>query len=177
MRYFTKRLKNYQMKELKIAIGLGNPGDRYQNTYHNVGLFAISFFEEKGFFKNLKLFKSEASAMNVSGGYVLKVMKKNKLSPEEILIIHDESDIKIGEYKFSFDRNAAGHNGVQDIISRLNTKAFWRLRVGVQTNTNTHIKAQDFVLKNIPTSENKLIIQSLTAAAHSYEKKRGQRLT
>ncbi len=92
--------------------------------------------------------------MNESGKAVKEAMKYFKIKPEEILIVHDDSDIELGKYKISFGRGSAGHNGVQSIINNLKTKNFWRLRIGVRPTTNnrrptTQIKAGDFVLKKI----------------------------
>ena len=62
--------------------------------------------------------------MNQSGEFVAKIARKNKIKPEEILIVHDDFDIEIGNYKISFSRRSAGHNGVESIIKSLKTKIF-----------------------------------------------------
>ena len=64
------------------------------------------------------------------------------------MIAHDDSDIELGRFKFSFGRNSAGHKGVQNIINQLKTKNFWRLRVGIRPSRNKN-KADELVLKKI----------------------------
>jgi PTH1 family peptidyl-tRNA hydrolase len=94
--------------------------------------------------------------MNLSGDFLRKLLTKNKIKPTEILVIHDDSDIELGKYKFSFNRNSAGHKGVQSIIDQLKTKAIWRLRIGIreqleknQKMPNKRLKAGKIVLQKI----------------------------
>lgn len=140
---------------VKIIIGLGNPDKEYANTYHNVGFLFIDYL-----LKNppiIKLLKSDVF-MNESGKFVAKTLKKTNVKPEEILIVHDDSDIEIGKYKISFGRGSAGHNGVESVIKSLKTKNFWRLRIGIRPHIrinqhkisiNQRPKAAAFVLKKI----------------------------
>jgi len=118
--------EEFNPARIKLIIGLGNPGKEYQNTYHNVGFLAVDYLA-----KNPPNYKSDVY-MNESGPWVLKKIKKNGIKPEELLIIHDDSDIKIGNHKFSFGRGAAGHKGIESVIKALRTKNFWRLRIGVR---------------------------------------------
>ncbi len=132
---------------MKIILGLGNNGKEYQNTYHNVGFLMLDYLKTKEF--DLPLIKL-AGFMNEAGKDAAKALKKYKLSPEDILVIHDDSDIPLGEYKFSENRGSAGHKGVQNIIDVLGTNNFSRLRIGIRPpETIDHIKAEDFVLNNI----------------------------
>ncbi len=132
----------------RLIIGLGNPDKEYGKTYHNVGFLAVNFLAENSSAR--KLIKSEVY-MNESGGFVKKTIKKNNAKPEEVLIIHDDSDIKMGEYKLSFGRSSAGHRGVQSIIDSLKTKNFWRLRIGIRKNKKQ--KASEIVLKKISKAD------------------------
>lgn len=140
---------------IKLIIGLGNPGKEYERTYHNAGFLAIDFLTKNSPIP--KLLKTDVF-MNQSGSFVAKISKKHHIKSDEILIIHDDSDIELGNYKLSFGRGSAGHNGVESIIKALKTKNFWRLRIGIrpsvrvnpsQTKINTFKKAGDFVLKKI----------------------------
>ena len=120
----------------KLIIGLGNPDKKYMNTYHNVGFLAIDYFAKnppsaKSQTSNYKLLKSD-TYMNVSGFFAQRMMKKHGAKPEQLLIIHDDSDILLGEYKLSFSRGAAGHHGVESVIKSLKTNSFWRLRIGIR---------------------------------------------
>jgi PTH1 family peptidyl-tRNA hydrolase len=146
----------YQVPQnIKLIIGLGNPGKEYEKTYHNVGFLAIDYLNKRQM-SNVKCQMSKSDVyMNESGGFVAKTLKKRCIKPKEILIVHDDSDIEIGKYKISFGRGSAGHNGVESIIKSLKTKDFWRLRIGIrhgliQTKRGPiRKKASDFVLKKI----------------------------
>ena len=156
---------------VKIIIGLGNPDKEYANTYHNAGALFIDYLLEnrkskienqsasrRTKFKNGKYLNylknneiiliKPKTFMNESGKAVLEAKKYFKAKPEEILIVHDDSDIEIGKYKISFDRGSAGHNGVESIIKSLKTKNFWRLRIGIRPQKSKQ-KAEKFVLKKI----------------------------
>ena len=127
-------------REIKLIIGLGNPGKEYEKTYHNVGFLAIDFLA-----KNLpiaKLVKS-GSYMNQSGLFVAKASKKYGAKSDQIMIIHDDADIELGKYKISFGRGSAGHRGIDSIIKSLGTKNFWRLRIGIRKNQKSKIKMTD----------------------------------
>jgi len=171
---------------VKLIIGLGNPGVEYKNTYHNVGFIAIDYLAKNlraepisipsrhhftAFKTNRFYLAKPSSFMNQSGKPTAEIIKFFKTPPEQTLIIHDDSDIKLGSYKFSFGRGGAGHNGVQSIIDTLKTstegqsasggKNFWRLRLGIRPISKhptpaSRLKAGDFVLKNIKPAHLKI---------------------
>lgn len=136
----------------RLIIGLGNPDKEYEKTYHNVGFLAIDFLTEN--LPAAKLIKSEVY-MNESGSFIRKTIKQKNVKPEDLLIIHDDSDIKMGEYKLSFGRSSAGHRGVQSIIDALKTKNFWRLRIGIRKNKKQ--KAMEIVLKKISKADMEIL--------------------
>ena len=112
--------------------------------------------------------------MNESGRAISAAIKYFKIKPEEILIVHDDSDIEIGKYKISFGRGSAGHNGVESIIKSLKTKDFWRLRIGIRPNIrinqskisiNQRLKASAFVLKKISKKDLKILEKVFEEAA------------
>ena len=171
-----------------LIVGLGNPGQRYQNTRHNLGQTAmnslcINFGIEK--FKTDKRLKaawliSPASPslslsagrtrqtggknilafplvyMNESGVAVLNLKKYFKIPTKNILIIHDDIDLKIGTFKISYARGAAGHKGVQSIINHLKTKNFYRLRLGIQPLKGKPKNVDGFVLNKFTQEEQEL---------------------
>lgn len=137
----------------RLIVGLGNPGNKYQNTYHNVGFLALDYLAENHRFSDSKFIKSDVY-MNQSGDFVKKAVKKYKIKPEELMVVHDDSDIKLGKYKISFARNSAGHHGVDSIINSLGTKNFWRLRIGIgKIKKSMKKKAANLVLKKITRSD------------------------
>lgn len=136
------------MKGVKLIIGLGNPDAQYQKTYHNVGHLMTDFLSEQpASAPRLKILKSD-QFMNQSGLFVKNELKKEKLKPEQLLLIHDDADIQLGQFKLSFGRNSAGHRGVQNVIDQLQTNKFWRLRIGIRPAKNKQ-KADELVLKKI----------------------------
>ncbi|MDP3956608.1 MAG: hypothetical protein Q8P97_01260, partial [bacterium] len=92
--------------------------------------------------------------MNDSGAATRSALKYFKVPADELLLVHDDSDILLGKYKLSFGRGAGGHKGVESVIHALGGKNFWRLRIGVREAarnkiTKKPLKAGEFVLKNI----------------------------
>jgi PTH1 family peptidyl-tRNA hydrolase len=149
-----------------LIIGLGNPGEKYVGTRHNVGFdFLDKLKTEKDFpdFAFNQKFNSEISSqketvlvkpqtfMNLSGEAVHSLLHFYKLTPDNILVVHDDKDIALGEYRLATDSSSAGHNGVQDIIDKLGTQKFKRIRVGV--GTQTELPAEVFVLQKFSDLE------------------------
>lgn len=93
--------------------------------------------------------------MNQSGGAITAAKRYFKVRPAEILIIQDDSDIPLGQFKLSFGRGSAGHQGIESIIKSLRTNKFHRLRIGVRSRTN--VKAGEIVLRGIPKREKELL--------------------
>ena len=145
--------------DIKLIIGLGNPDPEYQNTFHNVGHQFVDYLKNFQFsIFNFQLLKTDIY-MNKSGLFVKEALKKYKVKPENLLVIHDDSDIGLGKYKLSFGRGAAGHKGVQNTINQLKTKDFWRLRIGIRPTATGpgRVKADQLVLKKIsPAAKKKL---------------------
>ena len=159
---------NTSKPNFKLIVGLGNPDSKYQNTYHNVGHLFIDYLE-----KNYTLspkshtLKSDVY-MNESGKFVAKELKKSGAKPEELLIIHDDSDIEIGNYKLSFNRGAAGHHGIESIMATIKKNNFWRLRIGIrpkQKEGAPRLKAEKFVLKKISSADKKILENVFREAA------------
>jgi PTH1 family peptidyl-tRNA hydrolase len=145
-----------------MVLGLGNPGARYKNTFHNAGFLFINFltgkflaFKKPSKNKNFEyaaannlIFVKPLTFMNESGAAAKSAMNHFKIKPAKILAVHDDSDIELGKYKFSFGRGSAGHKGAESVIKSLGTKNFWRLRIGVSRKSKK-TKASDFVLRKI----------------------------
>ncbi|MBT7007716.1 aminoacyl-tRNA hydrolase [Candidatus Falkowbacteria bacterium] len=156
---------------MKLIIGLGNPGKRYQNTRHNIGWMILDLLAEKNKWHTSKNNNADythveingqdtelvkpLTFMNKSGSSVGKIVKKHNLNPaEDLIVVHDDLDIKFGEYKVQKDRSAAGHNGVKSIIEHLGTQDFTRIRIGVgKENKDRQGDAATFVLKRFSLFE------------------------
>lgn len=162
-------------KNLRGLIGLGNKGLEYEKTYHNVGALAQAFFKTQLHerYPDAKLFFFTISSfMNTSGLPVKKFLKLHNLTPEEVVVIHDDSDQMIGSYKCVFAGGDGGHKGVQSIIETLGTNEFWRLKIGVRSpDEAVRQKAGDFVLKNISTKDQKILHEVFVRALAELEAK------
>jgi peptidyl-tRNA hydrolase, PTH1 family len=129
---------------IKLVVGLGNPGREYEMTRHNAGFwFADALARSLGasFNKESKFHGEVAKAggvwivkpttfMNRSGQAVGALAKFYQITPQEILVAHDEMDLPPGGVKMKIG-GAAGSNGIKDIVSHLGTRDFWRLRIGI----------------------------------------------
>lgn len=164
---------------MKLIFGLGNPGKLYQNTRHNLGQKILleyvqathnSSLQSKknlgaeileiGESHNKIIFAISTGYMNNSGIPVQKISRFYKINPSDIYIVHDDLDLKVGDYKLQFDRGPAGHNGIKSIIENLGTQAFHRIRIGIDKSQN-NIPVEDYVLQ--PFSKQDLdIIDSIT---------------
>lgn len=168
--------KDNPTPKIKLLVGLGNPGSKHQNTYHNIGFLALNWLvdnygdaanaNEKKFKTVKRLFEYCKTGdliwlkplvfMNESGRAVSQSLKYFKVRPENIMVIHDDSDLKLGKFKLSLNRGSAGHKGVESIISSLCTKKFWRLRIGIRS-AGREEKSSKFVLNKIGGKEQKLL--------------------
>jgi len=157
---------------MKLIVGLGNPGEKFKKTRHNAGAFIVEYWLKNRNLRNL-IFKKKLKAkislgpnlmvaipqvyMNESGRIVYEIMKEFKIKPANLLIIHDDADLIIGNYKLQLNRGAAGHRGVQSVIDSLKTKNFWRLRIGIRPVSDERQKAEIFVLKNFSIAERNIL--------------------
>ncbi|HEY4499570.1 MAG TPA: aminoacyl-tRNA hydrolase [Candidatus Paceibacterota bacterium] len=133
--------------DIRLIFGIGNADAAYHRTYHNVGILMAEYLK-KSIPERANQTHINKGFMNVVGKEVARALKKNHIAPTHLLVIHDDSDIPLGRFKLSFDRNSAGHKGIESIIQSLKTKAFWRLRIGIRALRNTR-PAEQFVLKRI----------------------------
>jgi PTH1 family peptidyl-tRNA hydrolase len=140
---------------MKIIVGLGNPGEKYESTRHNLGFLVLDRLLKDcapvnvSNWKKETKFKSEVvelpihgvdekillvrpqTYMNNSGMAVQLLSTFYKLSPEDFWIVHDELDLPLGTLKIRFGGAAAGHHGVENIIEQLGSDKFWRFRLGI----------------------------------------------
>lgn len=176
-----------QNKYVKIIIGLGNPGQKFENTRHNFGFMVIDAFAEKNNFPEFNFSKkfnaliSESDLggekiilvkpqtfMNESGKAVRKITLNYKLKTVNLVVVHDDIDLLIGKIKIALGRGSAGHKGVQSIIKEIGTKNFIRLRIGIKTE-DKKIKAEKVVLKKFNREEEKTIKEIVKTATSAIE--------
>ena len=164
---------------MKLIFGLGNPGSKYENSRHNLGQNIIKQFietfyrtslttkpnlsaaiHENGQGSDKTIFATSTDYMNNSGVTAQKIAQFYKISPENIYIIHDDLDLKVGDYKIQFDRGPAGHNGIKSIVENLNTQAFNRLRIGID-KPQDQTPIENYVLQPFSAQERDTI-ESIT---------------
>ncbi len=138
-----------------LIVGLGNPGTKYNGTRHNMGFMFVDYYLEycthKGRAEELsgakfkcelwrvkenmqspwRLLAKPQTFMNLSGDSVQPLLAWHKLTPEDLIVVHDELDIAPGQLRFKFGGGNAGHNGLKSITQRLGTADFYRLRLGI----------------------------------------------
>ena len=159
---------------MKLIVGLGNPGNEYVNTRHNVGYSLIDYICKKN---NIDMDKEQFNAkygvvridgervilikplsyMNLSGSVVKKYADYFKLSPEDILVIQDDIDMPIGRVKFVTNSSSGGHNGIKDIEKKLNSKNYIRLKIGV--GRDDKYNTRDYVLSKFSKSDLETLIK------------------
>lgn len=148
---------------MKLIVGLGNPGEKYEHTRHNLGFMVVEKFlkdfhaasdtvwsHEKKFKADISQINWESKVngevplilvkprtyMNNSGMAVLLIATFYKIAPEDIWIINDELDLPLGTMKIRFGGAAAGHRGVESVMEVLGTDKFWRFRLGIGESRN-----------------------------------------
>jgi PTH1 family peptidyl-tRNA hydrolase len=134
---------------IRLIVGLANPGKEYAETRHNAGAWFVEQLAEDIHATLRHESKHHAlhalahihhqacqlliplTFMNLSGQAVRACLNYHKIAPNEMLVAHDDIDLPAGTIRLKFDGGDGGHNGLKDIISHLNTKQFYRLRIGV----------------------------------------------
>lgn len=155
---------------MKLIVGLGNPGKRYKNTRHNVGFMVVDYISESNEWKeskngellycwinkDIELIKPQ-TFMNQSGKSILAAKKKHQnLKTENIYVVHDDLDIKLGNYKIQKAKGPRDHNGLLSIYEKLGTKDFWHVRIGVENRTK-HVLGEEYVLQEFEKNEKQII--------------------
>ncbi len=158
---------------MKLIVWLGNPGKEYEKTRHNIGFITIDDFVKDGKWKmeNGKwkgewqetvidgqkiVFLKPMEFMNRSWGAVWSLANFYKIEPKDILVIHDDIDLPVWKIQLKLWGSSAWHNGLKDIIVKLGTNEFRRLRIGVDRPANQQDVA-DYVLSNFKKEEKNLI--------------------
>ncbi len=159
---------------MKLIVCLGNVGKEYNDTRHNVGFMVAdyiwdNFQLEKKF--DCYFFKSKldnedyivikpTTYMNNSGFAVKKVVNYYNINIEDILVIQDDMDIFLGNYKLKRNSSFGGHNGIKSIINCLNTDAFLRLKIGISHDDKNNVI--DYVLGKFSKSEKNILIENFS---------------
>ncbi|WP_027334605.1 aminoacyl-tRNA hydrolase [Mycoplasmopsis felifaucium] len=163
---------------MKLIVGLGNPGESYKFTRHNVGFLAVDKICQKN---NITLNKEKFNGefvicddviiarpltyMNNSGDFVYALANFYKIDSSDIIVIYDEKDFKIGQAAIKIGGSSGGHNGIQSIMNHFKTNDFKRLRVGIGTSKTVPLR--NYVLSNFTIDEFKIIEPVLELASEA----------
>ncbi|ABO24786.1 aminoacyl-tRNA hydrolase [Shewanella loihica] len=175
------------MSNIKLIVGLANPGDKYEQTRHNAGAWyvnelarvcGVSLVADSKYYgltaratlygKDVRLL-IPTTFMNLSGKSVGALANFFRIAPDEILVAHDELDMPPGVAKFKLGGGHGGHNGLKDIIAKLaNDKGFYRLRIGIG-HPGDKSMVSNYVLGKAPQTEQRLIEEVIDEAVRATE--------
>lgn len=166
---------------MKLVIGLGNIGNKYENTRHNVGFMFVDFFLKQNnltlkvdkkfdaaicktrLFNQDVIFAQPQSFMNLSGRSVMMLSKFYNVDVKDILVIYDDLDQEFNKVKTKNSGSHGGHNGMRNIIDQLKTNQIPRLKIGIGRNKN--MPTSNWVLSRFSKSE----INELNSTFNDYE--------
>ena len=168
---------------MKLIVGLGNPGSDYACTYHNVGFAAVdklssrfiapdfaldkksnAYLSEHVLFGQKTLLCKPNTYMNLSGDAVAYLSRYYKIEPKDILVIYDDVDIEKGTVRARSNGSAGTHNGMRDIVGKMSSTDFPRVRIGIGRKPNSRSLA-DYVLSKISAEWNEVMDKAFSLAA------------
>jgi len=138
-----------------LVVGLGNPGKEYANTRHNLGFFFVDLLKKEITASGVTFFKN-SSFINEAGKEVKKTISWHKITLEDVLVVHDDFDLELGQFRVQSNRSSAGHKGVQSLINEIGSQGFFRLRVGIG-HPPAEVEANDYVLEHFSPQEQKIL--------------------
>ena len=150
---------------MKLIVGLGNPGRKYNKTKHNVGFMCLDFYAENN---NLKFKKDNKYSgewlkiddlvllkphtfMNLSGESLYKMLNFYNVQIENVMVIYDDTSLPFGKIRLREKGSSGGHNGIKSIVQHLKTEEFKRVKIGI--DSNPLIETKNYVLSKFSKSE------------------------
>jgi len=169
-----------------IVVGLGNPGDKYENTRHNAGFLVMDELARRGNFSIQKVKHKALTNTAVIGGQGVLVMKPTtymnlsgeavgdaarfyKIPADHVLVVSDDTDLPVGKLRIRKNGSAGGHNGLKSIIQHLGTDQFPRLKVGVGGKPHPDYDMADWVLGKLQGEDKKTMDAAVKRAADAIE--------
>ena len=164
-----------------LVVGLGNPGQKYANTRHNMGFLTVDLLAEKAGVKLNKVkFKSAYNIlpfagckclvmkpqtyMNLSGEAVREAMQFYKIPADHVLVIYDDVSLPVGKLRVRPTGSAGGHNGIKNIIAHLGTQDFPRVKIGTGAPAGGGADMIDWVIGEPSKAEKKVLLESFEKA-------------
>ena len=169
-----------------LVVGLGNPGDKYENTRHNVSFLTVDELAERARVpvQRLKhraltntvelggarvLLMKPVTYMNLSGEAVRPAMDFYKIPADHVLVVSDDVYLEVGRLRIRTKGSAGGHNGLKNIIQHMGTDQFPRVRIGVGEKPHPDYDMADWVLGKFSPEDRKVIDQTVKRAAAAIE--------
>ena len=167
-----------------LVVGLGNPGEEYENTPHNLGFMVIDRLAESHAIrvsrkentsfvglgetggKHVALAKPQ-TYMNLSGPAVRGLLERYELKPDRLIVVYDELDLPWGSLRIRLKGSAAGHKGVKSLIGSLGTNEFTRVRLGI--DPGNPVKGEQFVLAPFKRAQKQDVEETVGRAADAVE--------
>lgn len=159
-----------------LIVGLGNPGNKYELSRHNLGFQVLNRFRKKNNFPEFRLSRKfnvlisedyldnkkmilakPQTFMNLSGKAVKILAETYSSEPNNLVVIHDDIDIPLSQIRIVKNRGAGGHKGVESIIKELKTKNFIRFRIGIRPKGRKPKNVEEYVLQKFSKTEKKVI--------------------
>lgn len=156
---------------MKVIVGLGNPGSKYEKTRHNIGFIFCDMLAQELNLEYRKKFSALVAEtnlggekvlvvkpqtfMNLSGQTVHEIQSFYKLKAQDFLVIQDDLDLKFGKIRIKQKSRSGGHNGIKDIINQLKTEEVLRIKFGILNEYKNNVR--DFVLDDFSKAEQKEI--------------------
>lgn len=180
----TQKIKsNIMYTNMIIIVGLGNPGEQFEKTRHNVGFMVVDFFAKKNNFPDFELEKKYDALTSKKGKVLLAkpqtFMNKSGLAVKQIqhltpktqnlIVIHDDIDLPLGKIKIVKNRGSAGHKGVESIIRAVGNKNLARIRVGTAPLKGKAKSPESFVIKNFTEEDQKIITKTIKKIADALD--------
>ncbi|MDR1522306.1 MAG: aminoacyl-tRNA hydrolase [Streptococcaceae bacterium] len=171
---------------MKMIVGLGNPGEKYLNTRHNVGFITVDeiTYREKISFKREKIFEANIASffvesekiylikpttfMNESGRAVKLLLTYFNISLDNLVVIYDDLDMDVGRVRLRMKGSAGGHNGVKSLIYHLDTRKFNRVKIGIGHPGRDH-SVVDYVLATFLKEEKELMANALKTTINAID--------
>jgi peptidyl-tRNA hydrolase, PTH1 family len=182
--------RNRMSEETFIIAGLGNPGEKYINTRHNIGFMvvdelarkyncALSVEKWEAFSARVSLFGQKVclvkplTYMNVSGRAVARFVDFYKTSSQRLLVVHDDLDMKLGRIKLISGGGPGGHNGIRSLIQHLGDNDFFRLKIGIgrpgQDSGHPDIPVEHYVLTQFSADDRAVISSRMDSLIQGIE--------
>ena len=175
------------MSTTKAIIGLGNIGNEFNNTYHNVGFFVVDKLVERwGIEPNYKKIKNSSiiettfkgnkiiiakpsTYMNLSGRAVLEIMQKYKIKTNDIVVVFDDFDLPLGKVRYRERGSAGTHNGLRDIVASIGTN-FKRVKMGIGVSERkANFNLRNYVTSHLTAEEKEIFLNNVNEAIDKIE--------